>query len=125
MKNLIEVFIPYREMRRHIHELLNATIEDNVEKVTTELKGVEKVTIERKDVEKVITKLSDVEKATTGSKGKYATIELNDKENIIIQWKDALMQDLNFVGIVVRLQFHRLNSSLSFNPSPPLPISSC
>ena len=80
--------MPYREMRRHIHEILNANIENE-----TEQKNVEKVRIELKDVENV----------TAGPRGNKATIQPGDKKNIIIQWKKALLTDLNFVGIVVRL----------------------
>jgi hypothetical protein len=101
MKYLIEVFIPYREMRRHICALLHPSIEDNV---TTQPKDEESGTLQLK------------------GGGEVTTRQEKDKEedkdkNAIIQWKDALLADLNFVGIVVRLYFHRLNSSLSFNPS--------
>ena len=90
-------------MRRHIHELLNANIE-----IETKQKKVEELRIEPKHVDK----------ATAGQKGTKAIILLNGENNIIIQWKDALLADLSFIGIVVRLLFHRLNFLLSFNPSP-------
>jgi len=61
LENLIEVFIPYREMGRHIHWILNA----------------------EKEVEE--------------------NANLKAKQDVTIEWKKALLAELNFVGIVAAL----------------------
>jgi hypothetical protein len=99
MKNLIEVFIPYREMRRHIHELLNAKIEDE-KSATTQRKDQKNIA----EPSKAVKESKDIKKApTTPEDKKKATIQPNDTKDMMIQWKEALLQDLTFVGIVVRL----------------------
>jgi hypothetical protein len=90
MKNLIEVFIPYREMRRHIHELLNAKIEDE-KSATTQRKDQKNIA----EPSKAVKESKDIKKAPTTPEDK--------KKAMMIQWKEALLQDLTFVGIVVRL----------------------
>jgi len=92
MKNPIEVFIPYRQMRRRIHALLHADTEDDVPISTGDVEygkgGGEVVAREVKD---------------KGKGNCNCNCEDEDKKNPITQWKKGLQDNLSSVGIVAAL----------------------
>jgi len=96
--NPIEVFIPYRQMRRRIYALLNPDTEGNMPTPTGDVehgKGGDKVVAIEVEGE---------------GKGKG---EDKDKKNPITQWKKGLLENLSSVGIVAALVASIITSFLT------------